>query len=489
MFVPELLGQSLKTYAGLVLKPRHVYVVLGLWFLLVFAYAVHLGDAVVSRDQWSYMNMLDHALSGQLQWRELWSSNSEHAKPGYKILFILDAKYLGLDLKLEIYLGLLLLGAAMLMLARDLRASLVTAPSTAWAASLLGAGLVFMSFNQSANYTYSLLALGGFAGTLLQYWFFSRFSRLLIDGAGLGARVGLMAILLAGAWGFSGARSPAVLGATLITAGLAAWLDPAMRQRVRLALPVFAVGFLALAVYVVMLRSMMLTRVGAGTGPHLGHLSYGEELQAVLMNPLGSLSYVFGLLVTSMVNLKTLLDYMPVTAADVLFGCLSIALLTWGLWRYFAARHWQRTWVPLLLILYSGLFVLEVLVARFGSDRDIAHGSSVPRYVFDSHLWLVGVAWIAGLEWTRPAPRQALLQALPVLALLCIVVTEGCNLGLALHLAPYSARGQADIQAKMHAVVTGSAPVETLPEWNCPSVSACRYGVDVLREYHLNAAR
>src|ERR1051325_11810415 len=75
---------------------------LAAWFVLVLAYAGYVNDGTVSRDQWEFLLVLDRFLSGDMDWGQLWQSHSEHVKPGYKLLFLLNGQHLGLDLMLEV---------------------------------------------------------------------------------------------------------------------------------------------------------------------------------------------------------------------------------------------------------------------------------------------------------------------------------------------------------------------------------------------------
>ncbi len=444
------------------------------WFLLVLGYALYVDAGFISRDQWRFLDMLDHYLSGKLDWRELWQSHSEHVKPGYKLLFLWNARYLGLNLLLEVVVGILLLGAATLVTGRELLASFDDAGSRGAALALLAAGAVLMSFNQWANYTYSLLALGGFAGTLVQLGFFAGWSRLLNRGLSPAGLVGLAALLALGILGFSGARSPAVLGAAIITALLAAVLDPALRKRLLTqGLPLLLTGLAGIGLYLSLLDSGRTSEA-----------NLSNDLMTLLQEPLGGLGYVSGLLAQSMLNLTAMGKLTGITPV-VLLALLGYALLAWALWRYFAARHWQRSWMPLLLILYSGLFTLEVLVGRYATDHSALEGSGVPRYVFDAHLWMAGVAWIAGLEWAR-TPKQRRFAAA---ALALILALELANLYFGLRTARFFARSSVKTVAVLQEMAAGKADASMLPPWECPSDAVCTQGMEILKKYRLNVAR
>lgn len=459
--------------------PRIAIGLLTLWFLAVLGFAWHIHADFVSRDQWHFLDLLDHFLSGSLDWRELWHSHSEQVKPGYELLFLLNGKYLGLNLMAEIMVGLLLLGAAALLLWRDMAASLDgKINSLAASLALLAAGLVLMSFNQWANYVYSLLALGGFAGMLVQLGFFSGFSRLLNQGQNTRGLIAMAVLLVLAVLGFSGARSPAFIGACTACFLLALWFKPAERRQVTLqALPFLILGCAFIGIYLLLLGS---GRTSGG--------SLAADLSRLLLHPLGAVGYVAGIVAQSMLSLLE----APKSWRGVLQPVLAIAgfaALGWALWRYFAAGLWRKTWMPLLLILYSALFVLEVLVGRFGGENLNLRGSAVPRYVFDAHLWVVGVVWIAGLEWseeTRFTPRRALVPALVIALFMCL---ELWNLQLAWHFAPYMARNSARSVETLQEIAAGQKPVSALSRTVCPNIELCAHGMEILEKYHLNVLR
>jgi hypothetical protein len=222
------------------------------------------------------------------------------------------------------------------------------------------------------------------------------------------------------------------------------------------------------------------------------HAGLADGLKTVLLHPLQALDYVSGILAESMLDLPMLGGSRPLLALVPALPLCAYLLLGWCLWRYFRAAHWRRSWMPLLLILYSALFTLEVLVGRFGSDNGQLHGSQVPRYVFDAHLWLVGCAWILGLDWLeqRATPdRAALRRMLPAGLLAAMLGLELINLGLTLRTAPFQVRANARVALQLRAVVTGTGTLDTLPKWECPSQGLCEQGIAILDKYHLSFTR
>jgi hypothetical protein len=452
-----------------------------LWFLLVGAYCWFGNGNFVSRDQWRFLPMVDHYLSGNMDWHELWESHTAHVKPGYKLLFLWNARWLGLDTRLEVMAGIVLLGVSVWLLLKAMDCGRGRGePMPAFA--LFTAGVVLMSFNQWASYVYGLLALGGFGGLLLQSLLFLGFSRLLNGSLDLREGLLLVLVLLLGVFGFFGARGPAVLGACL-TAVLAAWaVAPEARARLRRwALPFLVLGAATLAAYAGLLNI------------HSGErIDLRQDLAAVLSDPVGAFAYVSGILAQSMINLREAGGYAPSGVTTMLLCAFGYLLLGGCLWRYFRAQHWRSSWVPLMLIAYSALFALEVLLGRFGSDNGRLHGTAVPRYVFDAHLWLVGCVWILGLEWVAarsPDARRAAGRLLPAAALGLLLALEALNLWFVASSWQAHQRSTERMVAQLHAVVAGKSTVEQLPRWECPGKAICVQGIVILKKYHLNVAR
>jgi hypothetical protein len=462
------------------------FAVLGLaaWFALVLAYAGYVDQGTVTRDQWEFLPLLDRFLSGDMDWGQLWNSHSEHVKPGYKLLFLLNGKYFGLDLMLEIWTGLFLLGLTVWVTARELHRSFNGAGGPVWlpAFTLFSAGVVLMSFNQWANYIYSLLALGGFAGTLLQVGFMAGFSRALREDVRPARMAGLALVALLAVLGFAGARSPAMAGACAAALALAWWLEPGARARLlRGALPLLGLGILAIALYFHLLYSHneKLQRVG-------------NDLSVVLTHPIGAVAYLSRMLAESQFDIGHALYFVNGALLHAIYGVLGYAMLAWALWRYFASRLWQKSWLPLLLVLYSALFALEVLLGRYGLADRAVDDAVAPRYVFDSHLWIVGVVWIAGLEWSRHWDEMELARwrrLAPAAVFAVMLVTETMDAGGTLLIAHRQHVNQAAGTQFLIDVMGGQADLEDAEPWVCPHPVVCTPGLAILKRRQLNFAR
>jgi hypothetical protein len=264
-----------------------------------------------------------------------------------------------------------------------------------------------------------------------------------------------------------------------LLAALCAWLlEPPVRARMlRSGLPLLVLGAAGIGVYLSLLQL-----------PPGRHMALLDELRFISGDLSGAAAYVSGTLAESMLDLTDAMRSLQLQAEVWMLALLGYATLGWCLWRYFRAQLWRSSWVPFMLISYSAAFTLEILVGRYGSGNGVLQGSMVPRYVFDSHLWMVGCAWILGLDWAaRGTPLRSRHVAMALLMLL--VTLEIGNLYSVGRRAPSQARAVAGAQAKLQAVAAGTLSADALPGWACPNPRLCQQGIATLVKYHLDIAR
>src|SRR6185295_30038 len=100
--------------------------------------------------------------------------------------------------------------------------------------------------------------------------------------------------------------------------------------------------------------------------------------------------------------------------------------------------------------------------------------------------WIVGVVWIAGLEWSRQKAEDGLprwRRAAPAAVFGVVLVTEAMNAGGALLIAPYQARNQVAATRALEAVMTGQGTFTDSPRWVCPHERMCRQGISIMEQY------
>ncbi|MDE2346125.1 MAG: hypothetical protein KGL13_06630, partial [Gammaproteobacteria bacterium] len=107
---------SIKTAFPNLSENRIVYAGLFLLFIAVILLASYAGRSVVTADQWVFLDVIRNYYQHGFSFRDVWEAQGPHRTPGYKILFLLDAIYFHLNLKLEIYAGILALLAMAVMI-------------------------------------------------------------------------------------------------------------------------------------------------------------------------------------------------------------------------------------------------------------------------------------------------------------------------------------------------------------------------------------
>ena len=117
------------------------------------------------------------------------------------------------------------------------------------------------------------------------------------------------------------------------------------------------------------------------------------------------------------------------SAEILVFGCVILALTVVCLVLYFKKKLYQRTWLPLMFLIYGYVNILLMAMTRSGYPM---YGTIASRYMFDTLLIPLSVVWILGLcimdceKKTRAGKGAMLAMLLPVVFL--SVVTMQTNL-------------------------------------------------------------
>ena len=87
--------------------------------LLAFTWGT--ANAAIVEDQWHFIPMIRDYFTGQFHLSSLWVTHSPHRTPGYKLLFLANAVFFKLDMRLEALLGIAALTAGVLLLMKRFR--------------------------------------------------------------------------------------------------------------------------------------------------------------------------------------------------------------------------------------------------------------------------------------------------------------------------------------------------------------------------------
>ncbi|TYO99018.1 hypothetical protein EDC39_104142 [Geothermobacter ehrlichii] len=431
-------------------------------FLIVFAYALYVNKDVVRADQWRFLFLIERFMDGSLSWNDLFMSHSHHVKPGYKILFILNAILFHLNLKLELLLGIVVHLLSLLLIRATVFGSQEDQFNSLCYVTLC---LTWFSFNQVANFTYSLLSFGGFVGTFLMVFYCCLFDRALKEN--LSYR--WMTAALFGYAGcsllFHGARSLAALVALVLT--LFFWImarKPAVHWR--------RIVFFIFGLALVQLGYWSLLKTGK-------KVSADSSIMFVLGHPFDSVKYVLISLSAAVMPTSWMLkrgiseDIMALVGAFLVFTTIFILYL------FFRYRLYEKTVVPLIFVIYSFMFVFEILVGRFGKGFPITNGAS-PRYVFDIQMLTVGLLIVTAI-YLQDKSSFMLLRRIAFFFVSGIFVIQLIVMVNSLQRMKIVKKSQ----EKMAAIIL-SGDFSAAPRWVCPDKSLCQEKVQFLKLNHLS---
>lgn len=435
-----------------------------------FAYAWVSANRVITRDQWFFLPMLQDFFAGHFHAGSLWVTHSQHRTPAYKLLFLLDAVFLRLDLRFEIMLGMIALGLSVLLLMRHFRDSLpdTLAPPQA-RLGLACIALIGLSLNQWANFVYALEALSGYARLALFVAFWIALDVRLRRGASPGVTAALAALLAFILLGWAAAHGPAYLVATFLCSATALWLDAGDSRR----------GFKLLGWLAVSAAASEAVYWLAGPLAPLSG-SAGGLMHAVLRTPWRVVEYGLMALCSSAMPIEGMQNHGFPYALSLLLGALiGAAYLAAGIC-FVRARLWRATCLPAFLMSYSLLTIASIFLARFMKEG--LENASAPRYVMDTQLGLIGCFWTLFLWRARRIPTTSLMDRVTAVPILfsAILLLEAVIAGMIWQHNAYQR------ELFQQAVEQVRAEDFAQPNWVCPDATLCRSGTEFLKRERLN---
>jgi hypothetical protein len=468
-------NMTTKPVSAYLIGNRIAYTGLSILFIAVIILAAYAGKSVVTADQWHFLDVISGYYQHGFSFSDIWVGQGPHRTPGYLTLFLLDAIYFNLNLKLEIYAGIAALLVMAVMIYRSYRESMRDRLSpVGLQLSFLVIATVIFSFNQWALYFYSLSSLDGFLGKMFFVWVWCYMDKgirrtlshefilkfclafllmLLIFGEGMGAALILVTLMVMLLSGFSTRACPdrrykVLLIATLLTS---------------------------------ILSQLIYWKVPPALVQSDAHLS---DVMAVFTQPWGALKYALTTLGSSLLNASWLhvSSYgdaaLYTVGTVVLLAYLAAALL------FFRCRMWQKTWLPLILMLYSVLFLGLLVVGRYGTGY--LNSAGAPRYAADLQLGIVGILWVFFYaRYSSQALAGKWMKSLVVVSTIFVLVMQAGSAFLVIGMAPYQRAGI----LKFTQYLISSQPADYFskppPRFYCPVPALCVQGVELLKQYGL----
>jgi hypothetical protein len=452
-----------------------------LWTAAALSYVYRGVLDSISRDEWRFIDILHHWYDGQFSLADIWSTNtagSEHRTPGFKLYFLANTLWFGLDVRLGCYIGVLSLGLFALLMFRYFIRVRDGAESRAATAfdyyAFLPVALTMFSFTQSHIYAYDLLAEFAITGSMLFGLLWMQMDlRLRTPQPAwryLGFALTLVFLLLC----FGAGKGPALVLATLL---LAILLALQAQGGWRSGLKVF--GWIGAGALV---AELIYWAGGSGnlTGTGL------RGLVASALSDLGGvLNYVLHALGAAFITVDTLND-MPVEARDRILdqrGALVLIAALVALVTYIRLRIYRRSLVPVALAVFAAAYIGELVIGRFGGG--IENGGA-PRYIYTDHLLIVAVVFIFA-DATRTLYARGRRRAGTVLLSALVIgmgYVEVHNLRVEENLLKYQVPAQQDAITIAKARLAGQA--RPYPRWYCPSEKLCDTEARFLAEHRLS---
>ncbi|MBI2993835.1 MAG: hypothetical protein HYY48_06620 [Gammaproteobacteria bacterium] len=421
-------------------------------------------------DQWRFVvGMLARYYSGQFSVLDLVANETSHIRIGYKTLFLLNAILFDLNVHVEIFVGLTALLIFVVLVYRRYLESL-TGLDNALGAQLLFLMMLMLIFSLSKNvfFIYSALCVNTFVGWLLFFVFWTSVENSLRRGEDRRSLIIQFLILFLIVFGFSGDKSPAVIGAALAAAVLNIHLRTGERKsRLWYLAKLCGISALLVAGYLLSVRLWAgRTFVTVGLPPFIS-------------NPGGALQYVLTILASATIHRDIL-----IRAGETLqlaMGTIVLTLYGLSLFLYFRLRVWHRTWLPLMFMLYSLLYIAELLQARYGYHFG---GPLRGSYAGDPQVGMIGAVWTlsyAFLDQWRSSARPATSILPAVLLFAALTAAQAVN---ARHIL--IAKASYRLRAEQAIARVKEDPDAPVPSWYCRKGPACNDALRVLRDNRLN---
>lgn len=450
-------------------RPILLIAALPLANLLVFIWGAT--NRAIIEDQWYFLPMVQDYFTGQFHLFSLWMTHSQHRTPGYKLLFLLNAIYFKLDMRLETVLGLVALAATLLLLMRRFRNALPrTASPGAALFGLLSITLLACNLNQWANLVYSLTALAGYVSVLCFVAIWLALDTRLRRG---GSWYGLLALCLGLAFtllAFAAGMGPAFIASLIVVPASVLWSEGRLEPA--------AVRLLAWVSLCAVVCEVLYWCTG---GIHLSTPHAPSFLDIGASHPGQVLQFLVLSYAASLVPADAMEKHFPVLGHDLglLVGFLVICLYAACAYWYLRLKLWKSSYLPAFLMAFSTLFILSTLVTRLPTAG--VQGSVAPRYVLYSQLGLIGCLWILYQWRTSDAPPGRLRHFINA-ASLCGATALLYLLGLAA-LWTYHPQAVRNNEIAVQEVLKGDFAAS---DWVCLDRELCVQGRATLARYGLN---
>ena len=381
------------------------YAVLTLCVALQFLILHQIDSVALRTEEWLIIPHVDRAFNGEFDWAGLWKRFGGHRFTGYKLLFILNALYLGLDVRYFQFGGAALWAMACFLVVYHLARKLDF--SGGYVPCLAGLAVVATFLSPHAWHLQSQGLTSWRLGNMLGYVIvFILLDRLIYDQP---HRTRLMSFLLLAfmialyTLFFGRGYGQAMLATTAALAGISALIF-AVRSKWPDALWLSGVVGVCAVCFV-------LYRTG---GSYHDPSPSPSLLKAIasfnIVELIDHASYLFGNTIVYRVIVPWRSHPESLIIVQLL-GYFCMALYLWAFAAFLRGGTYKRTLFPLALMAYSALTAIATYYGRV-MTHDL-HPGLYHRYMGESGIGLAGaVALLLSYYWRKPPPPAAAPRAI-----------------------------------------------------------------------------
>lgn len=311
-------------------------------------------------------------------------SDADHVQPVHRILFFANAELFDLDFRVEAIVGVLFLIFVAGALVKHFKSSIYDfSDNRTVVFMMLCLCMVVLGFNTTNIYTWSLVALG-YMTIFINVCLFIYLSKFINEISGKNA---ILLILMAMLALFVGDD----VGILVVSLSALMLFIVSLFKRDKNVL-VMAIAIISIVFFYGMIKSNIITylNVSNESGRFLSAIEY-------YVNNLGEiLEIVSAPFADSVVHLsylkKTFSDFKSLS---IFIGCLVILFHIYCWFFYLKFKLYERSYLPLMLMLYSYALIAGVLVYRI-PDFGVGYLHS-PRYIraYQPGLWGALLCFIA----------------------------------------------------------------------------------------------
>lgn len=330
-------------------------------------------------DYWGHMaNYLDNAMQGGLSWTQLWNSATEQRVPMMFISMAANAKLFGLNTRVEIFAGFLMMLANTLLIYKIYVRT--TLDKTKKIAFILFIPIILLIF--SGNQWEIITTQFSFVIMLKLFMFttiYYMIDRLLQNTEKNKKRIAeIILFVFITVCSVATAFFPAMMGAVGTAIILHIILKKNDRKYMKTYILIFA-GLIFSGLFY-MWGANALAMEGQDISIIFTSLFDGNLIKGLLLMMGATIVHtnimqVFGLLIV------------------YLAGAFVFTISIYAIYLFFKTKMYEKTYIPIMFMVYGFISMLLLFVGRYGLFGELPYLTS-SRYTCDTIVALIGIIWI-----------------------------------------------------------------------------------------------